>query len=393
MPSTTSRSFLPVIFILFFAQPVCAQIRIETGFEGGNARVLQINNRLNLVKITSELKAGEKHPVAILCRISGFDRKRPLKVVLPVIDRLYIPFSAFYSVDAVRWEKTPATIGKRTAEYLVPTEGQRVYFSTHYPYRYSDLENYLRKIAVNEKVGISDLDMLETGIRVPMVRIAGVNHEQQYAAWIIARQHAFESNPSFVVEGLIDKLLSGDPEMEQLIGKTVFYIVPMMDVKAVIEGRAGKDQEPGDFNRDWNRVSAWSAITAFRGKMRSESKKYRANAFIDIHNPWPGNKDACINYLAFSLYSSGSQRGRNLDLFLSTLNGICGFDICIRPMFDSKGKTSIHWVNEEIDALDFAFILEVGFLKRPDGRDWDTLGYRELGGSMVNAFRGCLGNR
>lgn len=64
--------------------------------------------------------------------------------------------------------------------------------------------------------------------------------EEEIAEWsaviISARVHPGESNASFIMEGIIEFLVSDDPNALRLRDKFVFKIVPMLNPDGVIIG-------------------------------------------------------------------------------------------------------------------------------------------------------------
>ncbi len=54
---------------------------------------------------------------------------------------------------------------------------------------------------------------------------------------ISARVHPGESNSSFIMKGVIDFLLSDEPEAKDLLENFIFKIVPMLNPDGVIVGK------------------------------------------------------------------------------------------------------------------------------------------------------------
>lgn len=72
---------------------------------------------------------------------------------------------------------------------------------------------------------------------------------------ITSRVHPGESQASFMVEGLINFLLSSHPEAEEARSKFVFKIIPMLNPDGVILGNYRASLLGVDLNRRWKRPS------------------------------------------------------------------------------------------------------------------------------------------
>ncbi len=72
---------------------------------------------------------------------------------------------------------------------------------------------------------------------------------------IIARQHPSEVVSSWIAEGLIQGLISENPQFEELLRKYIFKIVPMVNIDGVIYGNSRCDISGSDCNRKWTKNS------------------------------------------------------------------------------------------------------------------------------------------
>lgn len=69
---------------------------------------------------------------------------------------------------------------------------------------------------------------------------------------MIARSHPGESAGSWVADGLLSWLASAVPKAQQLLGKAVIKIVPMMNTEGVFMGNYRTGITGRDFNRCFN---------------------------------------------------------------------------------------------------------------------------------------------
>ena len=68
----------------------------------------------------------------------------------------------------------------------------------------------------------------------------------------MARQHPAETVGSFVMEGIIDFLFSGEEEAETLLKKYRIIVIPMVNPDGVIHGNSRCNLAGLDLNRKWS---------------------------------------------------------------------------------------------------------------------------------------------
>ncbi|MDD2708887.1 MAG: M14-type cytosolic carboxypeptidase [Verrucomicrobiae bacterium] len=175
---------------------------------------------------------------------------------------------------------------KGTFTFAVPCTENEVFVAFSYPYVYSDLQAFLKKIRGNPNVRIQTLAKSRQGLDVPLITIQGKpRRPKRDVVWIFARQHAGETPGSFAVEGLCDYVLSNSRGAEFLQKNAILKIIPMFDVDNVAAGNYGKDSLPVDFNRDWKKNSIRPEIRAARRLIQKSAQEGRIALFLDLHAP------------------------------------------------------------------------------------------------------------
>jgi hypothetical protein len=98
--------------------------------------------------------------------------------------------------------------------------------------------------------------------------------------WLMARQHAWETGTSWVADGAVRFLLSGDAEA--LRRSTVFKVIPMFDPDGVAEGAVRFNVNGYDNNRNWDAVDPklMPEIAACRKILLGN----RIDVFLALHN-------------------------------------------------------------------------------------------------------------
>lgn len=151
----------------------------------------------------------------------------------------YLPV---YSYDRKTWQRfSEDEVSQNASSELVirkqfaqPT----VWLARFYPYTFSDLEQYLQRIAGSRVLEIQVPGYSQNG--KPLYLLKLTDPDSPVAAkkriFIHARTHPAETSPSFLLEGLIGSLLSGSADAATLLATTEFYIFPMQNVDGVIAG-------------------------------------------------------------------------------------------------------------------------------------------------------------
>jgi|TARA_B110000285_G_scaffold96066_1_gene109614 cytosolic carboxypeptidase protein 2/3 len=100
-----------------------------------------------------------------------------------------------------------------------------------------------------------------------------------------SRVHPGESNASFIMEGIIDFLMSKDPDACALRDKYVFKIVPMLNPDGVITGNYRCSLGGYDLNRQWLNptMKASPEIYALKDMIKKTLECRKIELFVDIH--------------------------------------------------------------------------------------------------------------
>lgn len=147
--------------------------------------------------------------------------------------------SPVYSYDGKTWHKVDHMLkaGGIQGSYIFRhrfTENE-VYIAYSPTYLYSDLQAYLARLSQNPLVQISSVGSTRCGVDMPLVTITR-NPQAKDTILIISREDADEIVSSYSAEGMLDFLISGDPDAEWLLERYVFRMVPMVSIDGVVAG-------------------------------------------------------------------------------------------------------------------------------------------------------------
>ena len=400
-----SMARLCFAFLFFLSFLSYAQVKVYSGFEGGNGVLKEYDAQENRVEVQPEYRAGDTLVSWSYCKISGFRLGKPLtiRVWYHQSTQLHDAHGVF-SYDKKKWFRIPgkSRFGKYPhkgfRDYTFKFLKNSVYFATGFPYTFTDLKTYLKPIAKRACVDTSTLAVSEAGISIPLLTIrqpgqAGLKDKKELL-WIVGRQHAFETPSSYFVEGLVDFLSGFEPEAISMRKKVVTKVVPMVDVDQVIAGGTGKNQLPVDINRDYNANPRWKATKALMDAIQISAKQYTYKAFLDVHAPFPGDAGEDGFYQSHFYYnypadSNGSLNGliRNFSNAEGYLPGIIfhenptGKPVPCLDLWHLEGGPK-PWK----DDLAFALTWEQAWNQHPDGGFWDEELIREAGANFGRAL-------
>ncbi len=140
----------------------------------------------------------------------------------------------------------------------ITTNEKYVYFAYCYPYSFTQLDSYLSTL--NHYKDILRFDEIGKSIEgksLHMLIITNFNDTfdelaNKKAIIFTGRIHPGESNGSYVVQGVIEFLLSNDPAAKNLRKNFIFKIVPMLNPDGVIHGNFRMNCLGKDLNRMWD---------------------------------------------------------------------------------------------------------------------------------------------
>ena len=110
------------------------------------------------------------------------------------------------------------------------------------------------------------------------------NHAKK-AIIITSRVHPGEIPASFALEGMVDFLLSENPEAKALREKYIVYVVPMINVDGVVHGNQRTNLAGLDLNRVWSNPSyvLSPVVYAIKNLANMVKRERKIDVFCDIH--------------------------------------------------------------------------------------------------------------
>lgn len=163
-----------------------------------------------------------------------------------------------------------------------------IYFSYCYPYTYSSLQNYLYNLNLSSScskyIRFNNIGQTLCNNNLNIIYITCFNEDigfihKRPVIVFTARVHPGESNSSYVIEGVINALISN--EFDELRKKYMFKIIPMLNPDGVINGNYRSCLIGKDLNRMWQDPRANTTPTILTTKDLIISSK--PDLYCDFH--------------------------------------------------------------------------------------------------------------
>lgn len=268
-----------------------------------------------------------------------------------------------------------------------PFDDDEVYLAQCYPYSYRDCKSHLEYICtdnkeegrINMKERIRKTELWKSLAENSLDLVIITNFEssdldiaKREAVVITSRVHPGETNASFIVEGILDFLVSDESEAQQLREKYVFKIVPMLNPDGVVVGNYRWSLSGQDLNRQWigatSRVFPEIYFTKQMLKKTQESRKIFL--FTDIHGH--SRKRNCFMY-GWNNKNTSDKKNHEKIFPLRFSQNHCSFSFedCNFNMQKDKESTGRVVVRREYNVIN-SFTLEASLFGPDKGtyRDW-----------------------
>lgn len=251
---------------------------IDSDFPGGNIRVDSIDG--DVVKLRPDLRDTEGDWFYFAFRVRNAQR-RTIRFVFDHENRVGARGPAVSLDGGTTWRFLAGQPGFNSREfaYEFGPEDRDVRFATSFVYTQEHWDRFLSKYPT---LKTSVLCRSRKGRNVELLRLG--NPDAKFGCFLSARHHCCEMMANFVIEGILDEVLSAGDDGTWLRENVSFFVVPFTDKDGVEDGDQGKNRRPHDHNRDYHQA-IYPEIQAIK-KQLPEAMEGKEYVFLDIHCPW-----------------------------------------------------------------------------------------------------------
>jgi len=255
-----------------------SSVAIDADFPGGNIVVDSIEG--DVVKLRPDLRDTQGDWFYFAFRVKGA-QGRTVRFVFDHDNRIGARGPAVSRDGGLNWKFLSSEPGfnSRQFSFQFGPEDEEVRFATSFVYTQAHWDRFLAK---QPDLRASVLCKSRKGRDVELLRLG--NAEARFGCFVSARHHCCEMMANFVIEGILEEVLSDGDDGAWLRENVSFFIVPFVDKDGVEDGDQGKNRRPHDHNRDYHQA-IYPEVRAIKTQLPEamEGKEY---IFLDIHCPW-----------------------------------------------------------------------------------------------------------
>ena len=146
---------------------------------------------------------------------------------------------------------------KKEATVRLQVETDSVWIAHVPPYTTSDLIRFLDELNARPPVLVETIGKSVNGRDLFLVTVTNpaTPDAGKKVLWLIAREHAWETGTSAVMEAALRFISSDDPEAVRLRDRIIFKAIPMLDPDGCATGKVRFNANGYDVNRHWDHVS------------------------------------------------------------------------------------------------------------------------------------------
>ncbi|NQU43868.1 hypothetical protein HQ520_11325 [bacterium] len=168
--------------------------------------------------------------------------------------------------------------------YSFGPEEKDVRFSFAMPYQEADLRRFLDRHDGSPYLRDEVLCESRKGRRVERLHLGCLDREPEYRLLFTCRHHACEMMASYVLEGLMEEVLSNSEAGQYFHRSVEILIVPMLDKDGVEDGDQGKSRKPWDHVLDYREEPIYPETAAVMDFLPRWSQGKLVMA-ADVHCP------------------------------------------------------------------------------------------------------------
>lgn len=296
------KMILSMAFVIGIISQMSAQkqgrnlsFSVDDKFPGGNVMVDSING--NNIYIHQDLHDTEANWFYWCFSVSNA-QNRTLTFHFTHPWKEYPPMNVIgVHGPAVSFDKglTWSWIGEKSVNnlsftYNIPSKTDEVRFSVGMPYTEKNLLTFLKRFENHPNLETASLALSRKGRNIERLHIGNITGNPKYRILLTARQHACEMMTNYLLEGVIEYVLSDNAQAEWLRKNVEILIIPFVDKDGVEDGDQGKHRRGRDHNRDYTENSIYPSTLAIKSYLPvwSDGKLVAA---LDLHCPFLSGKE------------------------------------------------------------------------------------------------------
>ncbi|MGI6138690.1 MAG: M14 family zinc carboxypeptidase [Candidatus Hydrogenedentales bacterium] len=256
---------------------------ITADFPGANIDVEAISE--DVVRLAPDLRDTEGWWFYWSFKMSGVPAGHTLRFDFGERNPIGVLGPAVSTDDGASWAWLGKEVISGAAFTYTFTDAPSTWFSYTIPYVEKDLRAFLDKHDFSPPLIEEELCLSKKGRSVEALRIPCNHDAPRCRVLFTVRHHACETMASFVLEGILESLLSDNPCGAWFRHNVEVLAIPFMDKDGVEAGDQGKNRIPYDHNRDYDAESIYPETAALKTRVEAWSEGLLRVA-MDLHCPY-----------------------------------------------------------------------------------------------------------
>ncbi|QDT56437.1 Zinc carboxypeptidase [Caulifigura coniformis] len=173
----------------------------------------------------------------------------------PVSRELKLAFVSPDDLDDDSWEPVPIQqlAAENRSRLTVEMTGPVLTIARVQPYLLRHLDRMLVQLRNHGDASLIDIKLIGETVEGRDLEIVRIGKETApYRVFLRARAHPWESGGNWVLQGLVNQLLSGDEVAQKALERYCVYFLPMANKDGVVRGRSRFNLRGRDLNRNWD---------------------------------------------------------------------------------------------------------------------------------------------
>ena len=278
--------------------------------------------------------------------------------------------------------------------YTFSSDVPDVRFSVAMPYTQKQLDSFLGQYKENSCLTKQILCTSRKGREVEQLFLKKPDTDPQYRLFFTCRHHCCEMMASYVIEGIMEEILSGSQTGKWLLENTEVCIVPFADKDGVEEGDQGKKRLPRDHGRDYEGKNLYPETAAVQNFLPAWARSTPAITF-DIHCPglkgnyneyiyFVGGRDA-ENWQKVSGFAALLESENRGALPYAVKNNLPFGEAWNKPGNSTRGRGCKRWA-QTLPGIEWAAAIEIPYASA-GGQEVNVSSARAFGRNLVNALK------
>lgn len=260
-------------------------MEISAGICGGSIDVVNVvNDRLAELSLRPDSAADIKQWFSFTARVP---RGVPVELRLVNAGEATYPHSwegyrGLASYDQERWFRVPTTFDGRTLTLRHAPDRRVVHYAYFAGYPMSRHRALVARAEASRRARVTTVGFSLDQHPIEVIEVGKVGGPPKRRIWVVGRQHPGETQGSWFMEGLVDRLLDErDPAAAALLDRAVLYLAPNVNPDGVARGNFRTNAAGRDLNREWQDPSAQASPEIV--SVQQTISETGLDMFLDVH--------------------------------------------------------------------------------------------------------------